>query len=571
MPMPPPPEEDVYNGVFKAKYTSHYLESYIDRRAYAGQTIRQRIKFGFDVQSITKESGEWTIFGRDASGEGRLRATKLIIASGLTSIPNMPTLPGQETFGKPIIHQKDFGQSAVLSSPDIRNVTVQGGAKSAADLVYDCVEAGKTVTWIIRKTGTGPGFLVSAESSLSPKTIYLLGTARIMSTLSPSFFNADSWWNRFLQRTRMGRKELIKFWDAADKAVSEAPNFNDRGLEARKNGFQNLKPLTPVLWQNQTGGLINRPNFWDIIAQNVQVYHEDIQELQHGTIRLKSGETIDSDAILCGTGWIPSLSFFDQAMLAELGIPQPLDHYPQDKAWMWDALEKDADGEVLDRFPILANPPEHYRAPVAHTPYRLYKSIAPIHDNSIAFVGHIMIANYFRVAECQAIWATAYLDGKVKLPPLEERRKDVALFVAWCRRRYLSNGDRGHWMSADQTGYTDDLFHQLGLSSHRRFWLWDAFVASTKKDLHRVRAEYIRKFGKDVEVTSEENRHEIQNCPTPFAKMARPQSGGSVRSMQSGSRGSASSMARLHPSLTRPARPMAIWSRIRKVVASIGR
>ncbi|KAL8779505.1 MAG: hypothetical protein Q9213_006917 [Squamulea squamosa] len=585
MPMPQPPEEDMFNGVFKAKYTSQYLEDYIDRHMYMGQTIRQRIKFNFGVQRITKGNGGWIISGRDPSGQAVLQSSKLIIASGLTSVPNMPNLPGHERFHNPILHQKDFGQSAILSTSDLENITVLGGAKSAADLVYDCVQAGKRVTWIIRKTGTGPGFFVSAESRVSPRTIYALSTARIITTLSPSLFNADSWWNRFLQRTRMGRKQLAKFWIATDKAVAEAPNFNDRGLEARKNGFQNLKPHTPVMWQNQGAGLINRPNFWDTIAQNVQVYHEDIQELGEGTIRLKTGEDIHCDAILCGTGWIPSLDFFDQGLLAELGIPQAVENYPPDQAKIWKALENDADQEVLDRFPILANPPEHYHTPVTETPYRLYKGIAPLRDDSIAFVGHVLVANYFRVAECQAIWATAYLDGRIKLPPLEQRRKDVALFVAWCRRRYLSNGDRGHWIASEQTGYTDTLFHELGLSSHRRFWLWDAFVPSNKKDLHRVRAEYINKFGQEIGLGSSAEKngttgghHQIRNSSQELSEthpLFKPhQAAGSVRSIHttsSPSRPSISSTARICASQARSPKSAVSWSWLRKILPRVGR
>lgn len=94
MSMPQPPEEDMFNGVFKAKYTSQYLEDYIDRRVYAGQTIRQRTRFNFHVQHITKESGEWAVSGRDATGKVVIQSAKLIIASGLTSVPNMPRLPG---------------------------------------------------------------------------------------------------------------------------------------------------------------------------------------------------------------------------------------------------------------------------------------------------------------------------------------------------------------------------------------------------------------------------------------------------------------------------------------------
>ncbi|KAL9054839.1 MAG: hypothetical protein Q9206_003376 [Seirophora lacunosa] len=261
----------------------------------------------------------------------------------------MPSLPGQEKFQNPIVHQKDFGKSDVLASSASKRVTVLGAAKSAADLVYDCVKAGKAVTWIVRRT---------------------------------DFFTVR---------------------------------------------FEKLKPHSPIIWQNQGAGLINRPDFWHAIAMNVQVIHEDVDGLEKGLIRLKDGQEIPADAILCGTGWVPSLNFFDHDQLAKLGLPQPIGTCPAEEAAMWRALEQDADRVVLDRFPILANPPKHYREPVTHTPYRLYNSIAPLQDDPIVFVGHVMIANYFDLAECQAKWATAYLDGNIKLPPLEERRKTCAL------------------------------------------------------------------------------------------------------------------------------------------------
>ncbi|KAL8888712.1 MAG: hypothetical protein Q9215_003896 [Flavoplaca cf. flavocitrina] len=582
MPMPQPPEQDIFNGVFKAKYTSHYLNDYVDRHLYAGQTMRQRISFNFQVQHVKKDNAEWTISGKDARGEVVLQSSKLIVASGLTSVPNMPFLPGQESFANPILHQIDFGQSTVLPRPDIERITVLGAAKSAADLVYDCVQAGKKVTWIVRKTGTGPGFFVSPDPRVSPGTIYALSTIRFMTTLSPSLFNPDSWWNRFLQRTRMGRKRMEKIWESIDKSIVEAPNFNDRGAEARKHGFQHLKPISPVFWQNQGAGLVNRPNFWDTIAQNVQVHYEDIEELHKGNIRLKSGEDIPCDAILCGTGWTPSLNFFDQDMLADLGIPQPVSNFPPEKAKLWEELEKDADQQVLERFPILAYPPDHYHKPVTETPYRLYNGIAPLSDSSIAFVGHVLVANYFRLAECQAIWATAYLDGNVKLPALEQRQKNVALFVAWCRRRYLSNGERGHWMSAEQTGYTDRLFHDVGLSSHRRFWLWDAFVPSSKKDLHRVRAEYIKKFGREVNSQSSEKgiegsraswqtRNPLQRSYEPTSPLQVQKTASPTRTITTASispRPSISSTTRLRSSSARPMRSHWNWSlsRFSKVV-----
>ena len=47
--MPRPPEEDVFYDFFKAKYTTEYLEGYVDRQAFAAKGLRQRIRFGWKV------------------------------------------------------------------------------------------------------------------------------------------------------------------------------------------------------------------------------------------------------------------------------------------------------------------------------------------------------------------------------------------------------------------------------------------------------------------------------------------------------------------------------------------
>lgn len=62
--------------------------------------------------------------------------------------------------------------------------------------------------------------------------------------------------------------------------------------------------------------------------------------------------------------------------------------------------------------------------PKKYTLYRLYKNFAPLSDSidrSIVVVGHVDVGIYFSTAECQAMWATAYLDNKLKVPSLEER------------------------------------------------------------------------------------------------------------------------------------------------------
>lgn len=59
--------------------------------------------------------------------------------------------------------------------------------------------------------------------------------------------------------------------------------------------------------------------------------------------------------------------------------------------------------------------------------------------------------------EVQAIWATAYPDQRLALPSLKRRRTQIATFVAWDRRRYLSNGEKGNWIIFEDAGYVDRL------------------------------------------------------------------------------------------------------------------
>lgn len=239
-----PPEDDIHYEFFKAKHTTRYLEEYVDRHCFAGQNLRSRIRFGFKVLAIKKMEGMWIVSGQDnTKGTTVFHCAKLIIASGLTSAPNLPDLPGKQKFSAPIVHQEAFGQSAVLSSAGLQHVTVVGGGKSAADMVYTSVKAGKSVSWIIRASGTGPGFLFSPKGKGPYQNAFELGSTRLASTLSPSIFNPDSSWTRFLHGTDRGRKIVNSIWTAVDKENRQEAGF--AGREGALEGFKNLAPHTP--------------------------------------------------------------------------------------------------------------------------------------------------------------------------------------------------------------------------------------------------------------------------------------------------------------------------------------
>ncbi len=255
-----------------------------------------------------------------------------------------------------------------------------------------------------------------------------------------------------------------------------------------------------MFWQNAAGGILNQPDFWENIANHVHIFHNDIVELDDHIVRLKGGDDVASDVILCGTGWNPSdFSFFNIDLRVGLGLPYSLKDAPSSQdAERWAQLEKKADEEILNQFPLLANPPHHFHEAVRTTPYRLYNMIAPLNDDSIAFVGHMVHSNHFRGAECQAYWAMAYLDKQVTLPSLEDRELEIARRVAWCRRRYLSHGVGGNYIPFESGAYTDKILAEIGLKSHRKGFLRDSFMPPGPKDLVGLKDEYVDKFHRHV-------------------------------------------------------------------------
>ena len=96
-----------------------------------------------------------------------------------------------------------------------------------------------------------------------------------------------------------------------------------------------------LFWQKGTAGLLNRVDFWETVAPNVHIYLDNILELDTRLIRLKKGNVVASDVLLCGTGWdAASFDFFEAEHLVQLGLPHLLKDEPSQESEMWARLEQ---------------------------------------------------------------------------------------------------------------------------------------------------------------------------------------------------------------------------------------
>ena len=193
--------------------TGDMIHKYLQKYAEDHDLLR-RLRFDTFVKRATRCDRGWYMTLLDSQGaEGTLEAAKLMVCTGVTSIPNMPALKTMDA-SVPIIHSRDLGAAfETLGKDNVQNVVVVGAAKSAYDAVYLLLSMGKRVTWLIRPDGAGPLAILPSELLGYFNSIAVAST-RLMTYLSPSIFNAKGALYRFFQQSAIGRWCTGKIWDS---------------------------------------------------------------------------------------------------------------------------------------------------------------------------------------------------------------------------------------------------------------------------------------------------------------------------------------------------------------------
>ena len=237
-----PTDAPKLHDTFEAKYVTQYLEDYVDDHVYNGTSLRSRIRLNAEVRSVEKVNGAWILqIGGVMSTS--IQCTKLAVASGLTSLPVLPKFPHSQDWTAPILHHRDFGvhSKAILeASSAYKNITVLGGGKSAADMVYGSIKAGKNVNWIVRKSGEGPGIFMNPAASGRYRNNAEAGSTQKATILNPSGFRPMLDWAQKLHQSVSEREDLKSKLFASDRRYKAWANY--RGREGAQPGFRELEP-----------------------------------------------------------------------------------------------------------------------------------------------------------------------------------------------------------------------------------------------------------------------------------------------------------------------------------------
>ena len=129
------------------KVTGEMIHDYLQKYAEE-HGLLHLIRFNTFVTDAKQVEGGWRLSLKDTNEA--IETEKLMVATGVTSIPSLPDLDYSAS-SLPIIHSRDLGTHYKdIENEAIKEVVVIGAAKSAYDAVYLLLKMGKKVIWAIR-------------------------------------------------------------------------------------------------------------------------------------------------------------------------------------------------------------------------------------------------------------------------------------------------------------------------------------------------------------------------------------------------------------------------------------
>ncbi|KAI1308310.1 hypothetical protein F5Y03DRAFT_96919 [Xylaria venustula] len=481
------------------KVTGEMIHDYLQKYA-EDHDLLGRIRFNTFITDAKKVQGGWhlSLKGTDEI----IETEKLLVATGVTSIPNLPDLDLSES-SLPIIHSRDLGTHyQELEDEAIKEVVVVGAAKSAYDAVYLLLKMGKKVTWAIRREGGGP-LAILPYRVLNMINAIAFASTRLMSHLSPSILNTKGTLYKMFHKTRPGRWCIGRFWDFLELNSSIHAGYGKGDHVAL------LKPeidRQSVFWSHSGLGLVTLNDFWPTLHNpNLTIRRDVIEKIKGNTVKFESAEKVNADYLIMCTGWGDHFGMFDPKHKAMVGLPAYGDHVetPSDGQDIdWKTYYEAADKTVDEKLPFLANPPKLMYSkgldPALQKKWNLYRRVVPVSmaakgDRSLAILGQIHTIQTPLVSEVQSLWAILYLLGEIELPDVDTMAKEVSLWNTWTRKRYLNQGQKHTYSLYDFISYIDSVFEDLKLDSRRKSnFLSELLSPYAPEDFNGFVDEYLR-------------------------------------------------------------------------------
>ncbi|MBX9807561.1 MAG: NAD(P)/FAD-dependent oxidoreductase [Flavobacteriaceae bacterium] len=415
------------------KQVQEYLEMYVDHC-----DLRKNILVNKEVTATTQNTdGTWCLEAKDVK-TGEKTTTNydyLIVCNGIFSEPFVPPYKGTDEFvanrGR-VLHTSQFNNRDEAKD---KNILIVGYGKSSCDVA-------SSVSGIAKSTH------VIARSIIwkVPKKFYgVLNFKYILLTrLGENLFPyiRRSGMPKFLH-TKIGkpiRNGLLGLVQA----------ISSNQLKLKATGLHPGNSLETIARANVS---LASDNFFKKVRSKEITVHKgaSIQSLQPGKATLSTGEVIDVDIVVCGTGWKQQVPFMQESVMQR----------------------------VLDE----------------NDDFFLFKNQLPIGVTNLAFNGYNSSFYSQLNSEIGALWLAEVFTKGFELPSESERIAYTKKYLAWSKERSNGKNSRGTNIIPFSLNHIDSLLGDIGidLSRFKKFMQWN--VPAEPSDYNKVIKKAIKRFG----------------------------------------------------------------------------
>jgi cation diffusion facilitator CzcD-associated flavoprotein CzcO len=241
----------------------------------------------FEGGAYDEREGRWSVALRMADGTKReVRPRHVVMATGVSGIPNLPDIPTLRNFGGTILHSSQYDDGEAWQG---KNVLVIGTGNSGHDIAQDLYSSGAKVTLVQRS----PTLIVNIEPSAQlPYALYDEGPSLEDCDLITASIPLPLARKSHILLTEQAKKLDTTLLDGL-KRMGFRLDFGEDGT-----GWQ-FKYLT------RGGGYYFNVGCSDLIVEGEigLVQFSDIAGFVAEGARMRTGETLAADLIVLATGY----------------------------------------------------------------------------------------------------------------------------------------------------------------------------------------------------------------------------------------------------------------------------
>jgi putative flavoprotein involved in K+ transport len=277
--MPFPPNWPVY--IPKDKL-ANWFEAYVDAMELNFWTGTEFVSGNYD-----EAQRHWNVELRREGSIRKMRPRHIVMATGVSGIPNVPDIPSLKNFGGKVVHSGRYEDGEDFSG---KRALVIGTGNSGHDIAQDLYSSGAHVTLVQRS----PTLITNIEPSAQ---------------LAYAVYNEGTLEDNDLIATSMPLKLARR---SHQMITEESRKLDGKLLDAlTKIGFRLDYGEDNTGWQfkylSRGGGYYFNVGCADLVASGAieLAQFADIETFSTEGARLKSGETLPADLIVLATGYRP--------------------------------------------------------------------------------------------------------------------------------------------------------------------------------------------------------------------------------------------------------------------------